>query len=44
MQEGELALFIIPPQHLQNQLVPIPPGSSSVTYEIDLVSIVYVRT
>ncbi|KAF0918205.1 hypothetical protein E2562_023139 [Oryza meyeriana var. granulata] len=39
MREGEVALFTIPPQRLQDQLVVVPTGSS-VTYEIDLVSVV----
>ncbi|KAF2950777.1 hypothetical protein DAI22_01g210900 [Oryza sativa Japonica Group] len=39
MWEGEVSLFTIPPQCLQDQHVVVPPGSS-VTYEIELVSVV----
>uniref|UniRef100_J3L133 peptidylprolyl isomerase n=1 Tax=Oryza brachyantha TaxID=4533 RepID=J3L133_ORYBR len=41
MQLGEIALFTIAPQYLQDPLVVVPPGSSSVTYEIELVSVVH---
>uniref|UniRef100_A0A0E0FN90 peptidylprolyl isomerase n=1 Tax=Oryza nivara TaxID=4536 RepID=A0A0E0FN90_ORYNI len=37
MWEGEVSLFTIPPQCLQDQHVVVPPGSS-VTYEIELLS------
>ncbi|KAF0918198.1 hypothetical protein E2562_023133 [Oryza meyeriana var. granulata] len=39
MWEGEIALFTIPTQCVQDQLVVVPPGSS-MTYEIELVSVV----
>uniref|UniRef100_A0A0D3EQ80 peptidylprolyl isomerase n=1 Tax=Oryza barthii TaxID=65489 RepID=A0A0D3EQ80_9ORYZ len=39
MWEGEVSLFTIPPQCLQDQHMVVPPGSS-VTYEIELVSVV----
>uniref|UniRef100_A0A0E0C3K7 peptidylprolyl isomerase n=1 Tax=Oryza meridionalis TaxID=40149 RepID=A0A0E0C3K7_9ORYZ len=42
MWEGEVSLFTIPPQCLQDQHVVVPPGSS-VTYEIELVSVVNAR-
>uniref|UniRef100_A0A0E0JK69 peptidylprolyl isomerase n=1 Tax=Oryza punctata TaxID=4537 RepID=A0A0E0JK69_ORYPU len=39
MREGEIALFTIPPHLVQEQLMGVPPDSS-VTYEIELVSVV----
>lgn len=42
MREGEVSLFTIPPHRVQDQLLVVPVGSS-VTYEIELVSVVNVR-
>uniref|UniRef100_A0A0E0C3K9 peptidylprolyl isomerase n=1 Tax=Oryza meridionalis TaxID=40149 RepID=A0A0E0C3K9_9ORYZ len=39
MREGEVSLFTIPPHRVQDQLLVVPVGSS-VTYEIELVSVV----
>uniref|UniRef100_J3L137 peptidylprolyl isomerase n=1 Tax=Oryza brachyantha TaxID=4533 RepID=J3L137_ORYBR len=39
MREGEVSLFTIPSQLVQDQHVVVPPGSS-ITYEIELVSVV----
>uniref|UniRef100_A0A0D3EQ82 peptidylprolyl isomerase n=1 Tax=Oryza barthii TaxID=65489 RepID=A0A0D3EQ82_9ORYZ len=39
MREGEVSLFTIPPHRVQDQLLVVPAGSS-VTYEIELVSVV----
>uniref|UniRef100_A0A0E0JK71 peptidylprolyl isomerase n=1 Tax=Oryza punctata TaxID=4537 RepID=A0A0E0JK71_ORYPU len=39
MREGEVSLFTIPPHRVQDQLLVVPAGSS-MTYEIELVSVV----